>query len=848
MAIVPGVWGIDIGQCALKAVRLQLIDNVVTATAFDYVEHTKLLSQPDADPDQLTRESLETFLSRNTLKGDIVAIGVPGQSGLARFVKLPPVEEKKITDIVKFEAKQQIPFPLEEVIWDYQKIGSGDVTDGFAIDTEIGLFAMKRDMIARFLGHYTGVNMEVHQIQMAPLSLVNYLIYEQLNKGGPAGDGPMPEFPNAQPGKKKCVCALDIGTDSSILVITDGAKIIWQRQLTLGGSQFTRALTKEMKMTFAKAEHLKRNAAKSPELPQILKALKGVLTEFVGEVQRSLGYFTNTHRDAHLGFMVGLGNAFKLPGLPKYLSEKLQIEIRRPDAFPRLAGDVVISDPVFVENILTYPVSYGLALQGLKLTRLTTNLLPPEITFDRKIRAKKPMAVAAAAMLLLGGSVAAILYSLPYSAAYAEGLDKQQKEDDSIKTKAKSIVDQVVLGKQKVEETKNDVKAIIAGQEERVNHLAINQYINLALPRPGDKGNMLSAETSALWNTNRGKKAVKRFEEQLRQGIDPRIAQDDESRLYLPMLDVEAIYSRFVPDLKAYHEFCGKQSKIETTRSFGGAKELGGLTEFDLANPPVGEGWAVEIRGSTYFTNPEDAEVTTDKFLARTLIQNLRQLQIDKPGLLPRVQGTTADGKPAVDDKGKPVYINPISHVFLWSVIPETNPQGQTSPHLDGSLVDFLVSNSQSASADTTASPTNGPASNPATAAVPASSDSAVTRPGSGPGSGASSASSPATWTPLTGAGATGDSSGGSRVGLSTPGATSTSGAAGGTSPWALGGGGGGTTTSGTNLSTPAPKGAGDSSTGSTASKKPSLVRKEFCVVMIWREPTPSDKLLSPKK
>src|SRR5262245_2737951 len=124
MAVQAGVWGIDIGQCGLKALRLETIEGVVTATAFDYIEHPKILSQPDADPDQLTREALETFLSRNTIKGDTIAISVPGQSGLARFVKLPPVEEKKIADIVRFEAKQQIPFPLEEVVWDYQKIGA----------------------------------------------------------------------------------------------------------------------------------------------------------------------------------------------------------------------------------------------------------------------------------------------------------------------------------------------------------------------------------------------------------------------------------------------------------------------------------------------------------------------------------------------------------------------------------------------------------------------------------------------------------------------------------------------------------------------------------------------------
>src|SRR5579872_3897219 len=158
----PGVWGIDLGQCALKAIRLELIDGEVTATAFDYIEHPKILSQPDADPDQLTREALEKFLSRNNLRGDTVCISVPGQSGLSRFVKLPPVEEKKITDIVRFEAKQQIPFNLDEVVWDYQKIGAGAVTDGFAMDTEIGLFAIKRDLVYRALQHFTNLGVDIH--------------------------------------------------------------------------------------------------------------------------------------------------------------------------------------------------------------------------------------------------------------------------------------------------------------------------------------------------------------------------------------------------------------------------------------------------------------------------------------------------------------------------------------------------------------------------------------------------------------------------------------------------------------------------------------------------------------
>ena len=54
------------------------------------------------------------------MKGGIAGVGVSGQSSFARFIKLPPVEPKKIPEIVRFEAIQQIPFPLDDVEWSYQ--------------------------------------------------------------------------------------------------------------------------------------------------------------------------------------------------------------------------------------------------------------------------------------------------------------------------------------------------------------------------------------------------------------------------------------------------------------------------------------------------------------------------------------------------------------------------------------------------------------------------------------------------------------------------------------------------------------------------------------------------------
>ncbi|MEZ6048872.1 MAG: pilus assembly protein PilM [Planctomycetaceae bacterium] len=147
-----------------------------------------------------------------------------------------------------------------------------------------------------------------------------------------------------------------------------------------------------MKLTFAKAEHLKCNATRSPDPRAVFQALRPVFNNFVAEIQRSIGFFSSVNRDAQISRVVGVGNGFRMAGLQKFLQQNLQYEVERLDSFNELVGDKVISEPLFTENILTYAVPYGIGLQMLNQCRITTNLLPPEILTTRKIRQKKPWA------------------------------------------------------------------------------------------------------------------------------------------------------------------------------------------------------------------------------------------------------------------------------------------------------------------------------------------------------------------------------------------------------------------------------------------------------------------------
>ena len=381
MATTQAVWGIDVGRCALKAIKLRPgADGKVEVLAFDYVEHAKILSQPDADRHALIAAALEKFLSRNDVSKDRVFVGVPGQHTLARFTKLPPVAPKRIPDIVRYEADQQIPFDMDEVIWDYQTFQQEGMPD-----LEVGIFAMKRELIREHLLHFEQASIEPIGVQSGPLAVYNAAHY----------DGWLDEH---------TTILLDIGAENTDLIVAT-KDAFWTRTVPIGGNRFTEALVKAFKLSFAKAENLKRTAEDSKYARQIFQAMRPVFADLVQELQRSIGFYSSTHRDANVERVLGVGNAFKLPGLQKYLQQNLSMTVDRPSTFKNSTTTAVAGQEAFKEQFLSYFVAYGLAIQGLELSKVTSNLLPTEIAKQVVWRKKRPTFAAAAACLVAAGAL-----------------------------------------------------------------------------------------------------------------------------------------------------------------------------------------------------------------------------------------------------------------------------------------------------------------------------------------------------------------------------------------------------------------------------------------------------------
>ena len=577
MAETRNAWGIDIGQAGLKAIKLRLEpDGNARAVAFDYIPHPKILSQPDAVPDDLIRQSVETFMERNKVANDLVGISVPGQTSLAKFIKLPPVEPSKVAEIVQYEAKQQIPFALEEVIWDYQPIGGGVEESGFMLEAEVGLFAMKRDLVYEAMEPLTAHKAEVELVQVAPLALYNYLSYDVL---GFRVDGEGTEPPDAE----DYYIVLDMGADNTTLLVSNG-RTIWIRNVPIGGNHFTRALTREMKLTFAKAEHLKCNATKAPDPKAVFQAMRPVFNDYVTEIQRSIGYFGSVNRNANIKKVIGVGNGFRMAGLQKFLQQNLQYEVQKLDELQGVSGDGVLSDPLFIDNIMTFAVPYGLALQTLKTTRIRTTLLPPEISVQRLIKRKKPWAVGMAAglMLAMGLSTfgnAGVLSSLS---------EEKWKPGHDAVTTFQGVVSgntsAYAAEKSRHETNKSEIDNLTAPLQKREMWVELIKSIYECLPQ--DVGNDV-------------------------EETDPSLQK---------RLRIESFVQKRVADVAEWHTALTGVQKY---------KESFALEEQETG--PTGEGYIITIKG-VHFYNTDDFRKNGRNFVNNTLIANLRQWTIDKTG------------------------------------------------------------------------------------------------------------------------------------------------------------------------------------------------------------------------
>jgi type IV pilus assembly protein PilM len=485
MATPKFAWGIDIGNRALKAVKLVSSAEGLVIDDFDVIEHEGILSSAGDNRESMIQSALAQFVQRHPgIDKGQVGVGVTGQQSFARFIKLPPVEPKKIPEIVRFEAIQQIPFPLDEVEWSYQLF-----QDPESPDVEVGIFAMRKDLVNQHIKFFTDAKLNVQAVQMNPLAVYNAMYYDSRIKG--------------------TTMMIDVGAENTDLIIAEG-ETIWMRSISIGGNNFTEALTKAFKVNFAKAEDLKRNASTSKYGRQIMQAMRPIFADLVSEIQRSIGFYSSVHKESRISKVVAIGSTFRLPGLQKYLSQNLTLDVEKLDRLGTGSTGGAMEDAKIAaslsDNLLSAAGAYGLALQVMGQGKISSSLLPERIRREKMWAEKTKWFVGAAALFMVGAAI-------PYARWYWDNSQFTNSDNVDLVTK---------IGDVQRKATANDaawqtIESAGATEKVRMNNIRdisrdkdlwakINTLIYNTLPQnaPGAQKELSSADPDVIKKIKRG--------------------------------------------------------------------------------------------------------------------------------------------------------------------------------------------------------------------------------------------------------------------------------------------------------------------------------------------------------
>ena len=369
------VWGLDVGHSSIKAVRLERAGSVAELTNFDIID-----IEPGEDdntrPDRV-QVAFEELLKRRRFGQEPVLVAVPGNQTFFRPFGLPQVAASKLPEIVRFEARQQIPFPINEVIWDFKTIAKGE--EG---ETRVGLVAIRRELVEQTLAQIRLLGLNLEAIQVAPLALYNLVNYEL--------------------GGKEPFLVLDAGARVTDFVVVDGEEF-WFRPLPQSGNDFTRSLEQKFRMTFEEAEELKLKMGESKQAQKIFQVIEPMLRNLVGDIQRTIGYYRGIRKEAEFNRVLAFGGTFRLPGLMDFLEQALDMQIEPMDQLRRIRVGQGVDIDWWREEVASMGVALGLGLQGIGLSHVKMEFLPEAVIEQRVLKKKRPAVALGVGLSLLAG-------------------------------------------------------------------------------------------------------------------------------------------------------------------------------------------------------------------------------------------------------------------------------------------------------------------------------------------------------------------------------------------------------------------------------------------------------------
>src|SRR2546425_1656077 len=268
--------GLDIGSSSIKAVELQRKGGKLQLVSLGF-ENLQADTIVDGQIMELNNVSnvISSIFNEHQIKTTRVAAGVSGHSVIVKHIVLPQMSEDELRESFSWHAEEHIPFDISDVNLDYQ------VTSSSSDALNVLMAACKSDKIANVKQAIQLAGKQPVVIDVDSFAMQN--CYEL----------------NYQPKAGEVVALLNIGASTMNINILNGARSVFSRDASVGGSQYTSLLQKELGLTFDQAERVKRGMpvpddVEHREIEPILDTVSDILAL---EIQKTMDFYRATVED-----------------------------------------------------------------------------------------------------------------------------------------------------------------------------------------------------------------------------------------------------------------------------------------------------------------------------------------------------------------------------------------------------------------------------------------------------------------------------------------------------------------------------------------------------------------------
>jgi len=334
-----------------------------------------------------TAAALREMMSELHIKHGAVNCALPAQSVFARFVKLPSLEHEKLEKVIAFEAQQNVPFPIDDVVWDYQVVGGG-------LDEQIQviLVAIKHDLLDGVNGAVEETGLLTSTIDVAPMALYNAFRYSYPNVNG-------------------CSLLVDIGARTTNILFIEPRRI-FSRSLPIGGSSITGAIAREFGESFEGAETRKKRdgfvglggAYVEPsdhDVARVSKLARSTVTRLHAELMRSISHYRAQQRGSRPDRIFLCGGAAGMPYMREFFHEKFQLPIEFFNPLRNVAVSESASASGVAHRAHLLGELVGLALRSVTACPMELSLLPASVVRRQELERRRPFFIAAAVCVVL---------------------------------------------------------------------------------------------------------------------------------------------------------------------------------------------------------------------------------------------------------------------------------------------------------------------------------------------------------------------------------------------------------------------------------------------------------------